>query len=476
MKKIIFATFVTILLLSFSMQVMARDNFAYAAGIQDKGSIYPIADDFDSMDSCLNAMRAYQNAGYNVSGHLNPTKQTLWENLYASVQFFMGHASTQHINFKYSGIIGGIDRVIDITEKGKVKYENVEFIGTNNIHWDADTILVTYAGCNTAGTNGIATQDTPSITRTTVLEGATGALGFKDTVNVFSLQTWCDRYNQKLGEGYAVNEAQDYANSFSYISGATSNVYFYTGNKELRIGKYGNNPKNIISNRNNINLSYKEAKNNEEIFLPSRLDLSYLENNNNEKSMDERNILSKTKTKLSQEKLSLEYSKGNLSKIIKNVNPNFNEKNYQVEKVTSETINAVTNEVTDSNVYYNYNLKIGDFVTDAAYTVKVNKENQITAIYDNNIDLEKQEKLLEHEEDFIANISNKKLQILNEKAKLAVSEKYDNKIEHQNQKRIYYYDINTNKKYILIDCKNELILDGKQDNPCISVDRVMYEI
>ena len=38
------------------MQVMARDNFAYAAGIQDKGSIYPIADDFDSMDSCLNAM------------------------------------------------------------------------------------------------------------------------------------------------------------------------------------------------------------------------------------------------------------------------------------------------------------------------------------------------------------------------------------------------------------------------------------
>ena len=75
MKKIIFATFVTILLLSFSMQVMARDNFAYAAGIQDKGSIYPIADDFDSMDSCLNAMRAYQNAGYNVSGHLNPTKK-----------------------------------------------------------------------------------------------------------------------------------------------------------------------------------------------------------------------------------------------------------------------------------------------------------------------------------------------------------------------------------------------------------------
>lgn len=468
---------IIILLNIIGTPVFARDNYAYAAGIQhNTDNLIPWLDDFDAMDDCLDAMRAYQNAGYDVGGHINPPKQIFWENLYATVQFFAGHGNTDHINFTSTGIIEGNDRTVDFYQDGKLAFENCQMVGTNSVHWDADTILVTYSGCNTAGTNGVATAETESITRSTVLRGSTAALGFTEKINVFTMDDWSARYNQKLGEGYTLREAQEYANSFSYLGGETSNVVFHRSAPNLRIEKYGNITKNNSLEKDLPYLSHKNT-NNSEIFLMKTLDLTEDKTsiNNTDKSMEERNILNRIKTKST---TNMKYSKDNVSNIIKNTNSQFDINDYEIDKVTDYYIDVLKKETTYENTYYNYNLKIGDFITDAAYTVKVDKNNNVVAIFDNNIDLEKQSELLEKEDEFRVKISEPNLKELTSKAKETVSQKYDNTIEHTNQNTIYYYDIKNDKKYVIIDCENQMTMEEKDQDikPSIAVDRVKFEI
>lgn len=278
-----------LMVISISTGVYARDNFAYAAGIQHNlDNLIPWVDDFDAYDDCYNAMVAYQNAGYNVAGHTNPSKETLWTNLYATVQFFVGHGSTQFITFEDSGIVLGSDLTADISINGKPTLEDVQFVGTESVHWDADTILVTYSCCDGAGTNGnIAPQ---SIVRATCEEGADVTVGFTNTVHPMYMDDWTDRYNQQLGAGVGVYDATKYANSFSYLLGnEKDNVVYAQIDPNLKIGKYGNSSKNSLNPRIETFNDIKQSKANYikiQDVTASNVNLA------KDKSMDERNILS----------------------------------------------------------------------------------------------------------------------------------------------------------------------------------------
>lgn len=199
---------VLLLICSLTGTALARDNFAFSVATQYDG--------LNTIQDMNNAANAYAAAGYHSYGVTDPTPQALWENLYADVQFFSSHGNVNHVQFSETGIVVGNsgNYVVD----GVTKY----FIGTNAVHWDADTILVTYSSCNSAGANN--NNDTNSITCKTAERGATVTVGFREKINAGSSENWNARYNQKLSEGYGVNDSVNYANSFTYLFPSVKNV------------------------------------------------------------------------------------------------------------------------------------------------------------------------------------------------------------------------------------------------------------
>lgn len=425
-SKRLACTIITMAVISTMMpRIYARDNWAYAAGLtyQRTGG-----QKMDSYKACYNALEAYQKAGYNVGGDINPNKATLWKNLYATVQFFRGHGNSQHINLSQTGIVVGEDmQGQSKTAEGDIF--NLDLIGTKSVHWSADTILVTYLSCHGAQNDG----QKESLAYSTAVNGADVVVAFKDEVQDSSGEHWAERYNQRLGEGYGVEESVDYANSYIYIfNSVKENVVFHHGNSNLKIGKYGNSSKSIL----------KEYK------------------------RDSRNI--------STNNFEVEASEENIQKQLKNVYENFDVSNYIVEKRTSKAINVLNNETTKERIYYDYILKIGDYITNAAYTVAV-ENNKIVNIYDNNIDINKQEELLRNSEKLKIDTDNdyniENAECLTQRK---IAEKYNDKVEITNKEYIYYYDIKEDKKYIVSSYTTEI--DNKELEKSIAIDNYKCEI
>ena len=423
-------------LLSTFSGVYARSNYAYAAGLKYDAPFGYI--DMDPTDACLNAMYAYEDAGFSVGGHLNPTKQVLWENLYATVQYFTGHGNVDHIVLSpNTGIYIGGDRTETKTaDGGKTKFENVQFIGTDTVHWDVDTDLVSYLACNTEGTNNNVADN--SLAKATCARGSTVVFGYTSEVHTVSLGSWSDRYNEKLGQGYGVNDALQYANSFTYLfSDVKNGMIWHHGNANMKIGKYNSATKNSITEDSST------LKNDR---------LVYSSNGINTKKIS---------------------SKADIESKLSEIYKDFDSNNYIVEKNTSYCYDINTNMPTEENVYYDYKLKIGDYITDAGYTVKLTN-GKISEIYDNNIDIEKQEELLKESNKFSANIGKEKLTTYKTDLNKKVQAKYDNKVEITGNESIYYYDIVNDKKYVVISCKSETELDGEKAGK--SIESIMYEI
>ena len=438
---IIVMTILTSGLLSTYSEVYASSNWAYAAGLKYDAAFGYL--NMDATDQCVNALNAYKNAGFSVGGHVNPTKTTLVGNLYATVQYFYGHGSVNKILISPStGIINGADSTQPVSvDNNTTRFENVQLIGTDNINWDIDTDLVSYLACNTAGTNNTVSSD--SLARSTCYRGATVVFGYTSEVHTVSLGNWSDRYNEKLGQGYGVSDALKYANSFNYLFNDVKNgTLWHHGDSNIKIGKYSSSSKNNISEENGML--------------------------NNDNLINDRLVYSSNG--INSIKVS---SKSDIESILSEIYENFDSSNYIVEKNISYCYDINTNQPTEENIYYEYKLKIGDDTTDAGYTVEL-ENGVISEIYDNNINLKKQEELLEKSYVFNANIS--KESILTYKADLnkKIAAKYDNKIEVTGNESILYYDIANNKKYIVISCESETEINGKKEGK--SIDSIMYEI
>lgn len=439
--KLVSIGILTSLLLSTFSGVYARDNWAYAAGLK-----YDVPDnifDFDSIDECNNALTAYNNAGFSVGGDINPDKATLWKNLYATVQYFFGHGGVDFIFLGNTGIINGEDMTTTVTaDNGKSVFSNVPFIGTNTVHWYADTDLVSYFSCNGAGENGEVTSD--SLARSTCVRGATVVLGFTTEVHTLSLEKWSNRYNEKLGQGYGVDDAVKYANSFNYMFNDVKNVTLWNhGDANIKIGKYGSSSKNYSTSEQNIKLNADDSIKERLVYSSNGLKTTKISSNSDIEN-----------------KLSEIYQK-------------FDSSNYIIEKNTSYCYDVNTNLPTEEKVYYDYKLKIGDYITDAGYTVIV-ENNMITEIYDNNIDLKEQEELLNKNFEFEANICKEDIESYKLDLNKKIIKKYDNKIDIVENEHTFYYDIENNKKYVVINCESEIKFDSVSSGK--TIDYAMYEI
>ena len=437
-KKVFIVVFIFIFLISlFTNIVYGRDNFAFSVGSR--------FDRIDTRKDMQCARNAYAKAGLRSYGTIDPNVGELWENLYADVQFFAAHGNTKNVQFTNSGIIVGDGWI----------YYGKQYIGTNKINWDYDTMLVTYASCNSAGENG--QLDTNSIAYRTALKGADIAVGFKNKINTYSATNWGKRYNEALGNGLGVIDAVNYANKFIYLDNKVKeNHIIYHGNANLKIGKYNtragimkNNKYKLYFNRKEINLENDEMK-----------DL-----------YSDKNILKNTKSIITN-------NEDNIFKEIKKIYSNFNKENYEIKKPVGVMLtNLNTGKTIEDDKYIDLQLKIGDFYTNAGYSIRV-KDGIVKAIYDNNIDMVKQEKALLEKDLFKVNMSNIDLKALKEKANEEIKKKYitkDLKIKENvsNDDISFYYDINTDKKYICINILSEV---GEGEMLGKAYDIVKYEL
>ena len=190
-KSIVFfiiSVLVTVILLfELAGVVLARDNYAIGiATIEDNGEFL-----WDSRASISEIITAYNRAGYRVYGVGNPGKQHLWEQLYADVQCFLCHGNQDCVVTAISGIVAGSDRM----------YGNKDCIGTDSVHWDADTILVIYGSCQGAGDNGVINKN--SVGYKTAVRGAQVVMAWRSSVNIPNLEKWTKYYNNRLlGDSY----------------------------------------------------------------------------------------------------------------------------------------------------------------------------------------------------------------------------------------------------------------------------------
>lgn len=119
--------------------------------------------------------------------------------------------------------------------------------------------------------------------------------------------------------------------------------------------------------------------------------------------------------------------------------------------------------------YIYVTLKIGDFYTDAGYVAKI-KDNKIVAIYDNNIDVEKQKNAIANKEKFSVNTNSADTKSVKERA--LASSKLENVSANEDVK--YYYDIKNDKKYVVVPIRSEI--DDGMGGKDVFIDTVQYEI
>lgn len=392
-------------------QVMARNNYAFSAGTT--------LDNINTVQDINDSSNAYATAGYRTYSMVDPTYAKLAENLYADVQFFSTHGNLDFINFKNCGI--------------QVGNSNSIYIGTNSVNWNNDTILVTYSSCNSAGTGGNSSTD--SISCKTAESGANVAVGFRNTIDAGSATNWAKRYNNRLAQGYGVLDSVNYANSYIYLYPNVKQIQvWHHGEANMKIGKYRSMSNNII---------------------------------------DKRNILLKDEMK----KKSTIVVENNLESIIAYISqyyPNFDIKNYNIiNRNEAIATNIELNEVTEYISYIDFQFKIGDFVTETGYTIEIHNGN-IQAIYDNNINIEKQEKILAKTSEFVVKVKETSLEKMRQEAMSKVSKKYNSQLLEDDVDIKYYYDIQADKKYIIYSIPS--IIETNNGKQGILYDNVRYEI
>ena len=102
------------------------------------------------------------------------------------------------------------------------------------------------------------------------------------------------------------------------------------------------------------------------------------------------------------------------------------------------------------------------------------EDNKIIAIYDNNIDIEKQKVALENKEMFQMELSKTTLSNLKNSAVTKTLNAYENKNIIIEEPFIrYYYDIENSKKYVEISVTSQISDDV---GTAKAVDTVRYEI
>lgn len=129
--------------------------------------------------------------------------------LESDIQFYSGHANHQSVAYNHEGL-GGEYKTGVFYGKNYDTATGYKFAGLSS--YDLEGVsLMTFAGCNTAsnGDDNIAAKAHQL--------GAKVTVGWTVPMGASSHSKWLERYNRYLNEGYTVQKALDYADSFNYL-------------------------------------------------------------------------------------------------------------------------------------------------------------------------------------------------------------------------------------------------------------------
>lgn len=128
---------------------------------------------------------------------------------------------------------------------------------------------------------------------------------------------------------------------------------------------------------------------------------------------------------------------------------------------------------TSQTTYMDFQLKIGEFVTTAGFTVEIQNDN-IKAIYDNNIDIDKQEKALSNVKQFALDLDQTQITQMRINAIREIESKNENITVKDGIEMKYYYDIEEDKKYVVYSIPNVMNTENGEEG--IAYDTVECEI
>lgn len=395
---------ITILILLFT--ILSTISICYATTSASEFASILSSSELTGFESEMNttleaASLTYQHRGYRVFKLKDPSALTLLSNLNSSnVQLFYCHGGLDYVQFKDCGLCLGKSTTIDGRE-----YQSAE-----GIDWSTKK-LVTLAACKTAG---IDSPDSNAIAPQLAVMGAQATIGWYSKIWTFSSCDWLDNFHDKIYKGYNVLDAVNYANSKNYAFPTVKNV----------------------------TLSYRSLS---PLSNDSTIDKEILQSNKNllkNKDIGKLNV-------------------SNAETIIKQNNSSFDVNQY--EKQISEglyTYNVEKNEMKKNYSYIDYNLKIGDFITNSGYTVILDENDNILQICDNTVDI--YEETYRKNSNYY-NVSDSDSNYYLSKAKEQISSKYT----ILNENIAFGYDVNKNKKYAYIDFEVQLST-GKSQNEYFS--------
>ena len=308
----------------------------------------------------------------------------------ANVQLYFCHGDPTLITFEEGGLTTKSSGTIPIVFPGTNEKKYLDFYSTSIVNWSNKKL-------DEFSRESIAHQ---------IAElGSQMVVGWTSQFSSLSGPDWLNTYHDKLTKGATVLEAMEEANKKFYVYG---------------------NVKNSHLSYNSITSISQENK-----LLSATTDIVKKEENNN--------ILS--------EKEKGKFKESQVENIIKSNDINFNIDNYEKRVLDGLYIcDVATGIVQKEESYIDYVYKIGDFITNSAYTVVLDKDNNIKEINDYTKEIPATISINNHNTgDF--SISDEISNFYLNKAKSNI-EKTD---DIEKEEIIFYYDIEKNKRYAYVD-------------------------
>lgn len=356
------------------------------------------------------ATSAYESLGYTTNTLVDPSPLVSLSNLAAkTVQLYYCHGSSELLCFDKGGLHVNYTGTLSVKLPDELTFSEKDFYSINNVNL-SNVKLITLAACNSAG-NGVTENN--SIAGVMASKGAQMVVGWKTDFSNISGPSWLDNYHAKLKEGLNPLVAVNYANGFSYIYDNVKNTSVFYNSLTPLSNDDVKNISNTISTKDTINI------------LPTNL----------------------------QGKINI----SNAEDIIYSQNSQFDISQY--EKQTSdgiELININTGIIQKIESYIDYNLKVGDFITDSSYTVVIDENNNIKRINDETI----------NSATFLTQTTSDDF-IVSEETKNYFLNKSNTEISNEkdiiNKEIKFYYNIKDNKKYAFV----KITLNKNYVNPYI---------
>lgn len=385
MKKYLFKIFFLVVIFTAITSFVSASTLAteYASVISSS----ELSGWESEMATTLDVARlCYQHRGYKVFQLKDPEPLTLLSNLTSSrVQLFYCHGGTDFVQFPTCGIwLGESNQVVN----GR------EFYPAKNVDW-RNKKLVTLAACKTAG-NG--SPDSFAIAQQIAELGAQATIGWYSKIWTFSSCDWLDNFHDRIYKGYSPLDSVAYANS---------KIYAFPTIKD-----------NTISYRTLSALS--------EDSIMSQAEFN---SDDNLLAVNEIGTLNVSQSE----------------NLIKKNNSDFDINQY--EKQVSEGLyvyNVETGETKKLYGYVDYNLKVGDFISNSGYTVVLDENDNILQIVDNTVDIQNE---ISRKSSNYYSISNLDDNYYLEKARSQLSDQD----VILNEDIVFGYDVNTNKKYAYVN-------------------------